>query len=98
MTARVLLHAPTPDALKRARSNARNVLAADPAAEIEIVVNAGAVAQALEDADPQTDSLIRLCRNSLRNLQRDNAGFRTVPVAILHIVERQTDGWAYIRT
>lgn len=97
MTLRILLHAPTPDALDRARSNARNVLVADPAAEIEIIVNAGAVVAALESADPQIDPLVRLCRNSLRSQQLDNGGMQIVRVAILHIAQRQAEGWTYIR-
>ena len=97
MTVRILLHAPTTDALDRARSNARNVLVADPGAEIEIVVNAGAVVAALERADPQIDPLVRLCENSLRSQQLDNGGMLTVRVAILHIAQRQVEGWTYIR-
>jgi NitT/TauT family transport system ATP-binding protein len=55
MALRLLIHAPTVAALARARSNARNLLRADPTAEVEIVVNGGAVAAAIEtgEVEPQ---------------------------------------------
>lgn len=40
---RVVLHAPTPEALERARNNALNLRRADPDAELCIIVNAGVV-------------------------------------------------------
>ena len=93
----ILLHAPTPEGLARARSNARNALAAAPDTRIEIVANAGGVAAALADPDAATDPLLRLCRNSLRGQGLDPGDLATVPVAVLHIARRQSEGWAYIR-
>lgn len=48
---RILLHAPTAAALTRARQNAINITADDPAAEVRIVVNGDAVAAVLETVD-----------------------------------------------
>lgn len=93
---RVLLHAPTPDALDRARSNARNLLAAEPDATVEIVANAGAVAKALEGAD-ETDAHLLVCERTLSRTGASAGGRRTVPAAVVHLARRQAEGWAYIR-
>ena len=46
-TLRLVIHAPTEAALARARANAANLLRAEPAAAVEIVINGPAVAAAL---------------------------------------------------
>ncbi|MEM7566677.1 MAG: hypothetical protein AAF321_05535 [Pseudomonadota bacterium] len=93
---RVLLHAPTADALDRARSNARNLLAEAPDASVEIVANAGGVAHALAAPDP-TDEHLRLCAKTLARLGLDAGGQAIVAAAVLHLARRQAQGWAYIR-
>ena len=96
-TLRLLIHAPTEGALARARSNATNLLRAEPAAAVEIVVNGPAVAAAL--ASPHdTDRLLRVCANTLANndLEADPELAR-VKAAVLYIAQRQRDGWAYMR-
>lgn len=94
---RVLLHAPTAEALVRARRNARNLGKARPDAEVLILANAGAVAAALATPD-ETDPLLRLCRNSLAAQGLDNtAGLAEVEAAVVTLAERQAEGWAYIR-
>ncbi|MBT9385027.1 hypothetical protein KM176_14240 [Pseudooceanicola sp. CBS1P-1] len=95
---KVLLHVPEETALPRARANARNLLAAAPGTEVEIVVNAGAVAAALAQPDPGTDALLRLCANSLRGAGLSApADLVVVPAAVLHLAQRQSEGWSYIR-
>ena len=95
---RVVIHAPEPDALVRARNNARNLLKAAPDALCEIVVNAGAVASALDQPDPETDALLQICGNTLRQTGRSApVNLRVVKAAVLHLTERQRDGWQYIR-
>lgn len=98
MTYRVLLHAPTADALIRARSNAKNLLAAAPDTECEIVVNAAGVAACLDARDPATDGLLRVCSNTLKakNLTPPD-DLVLVPAAVLYLVEKQGEGWLYIR-
>lgn len=94
---RVLLHAPTAEALARARRNAANLHNARPDAEVLIIANAGAVAAALATPDA-TDPLLRLCRNSLAAKRLDNtAGYAEVEAAVVTLAERQAEGWAYIR-
>jgi NitT/TauT family transport system ATP-binding protein len=94
----VVLHAPNEVALQRARNNAANLEQASPDAQIEIVVNAGGVAAALSQSHP-TDRLLVFCRNTLDNTgQEAGPGATVVPSAVLHLVERQRDGWAYIRS
>ncbi len=95
---RLLIHAPTAEALTRARSNARNLLAAEPGAEVEIVVNAGGVAAALGAPDPDTDAHLRFCGNTLaRQSLSAPDGARVVDAAVAHIARRQADGWHYMR-
>ncbi|TDO15302.1 MULTISPECIES: hypothetical protein [Halomonas] len=96
-TLRVLLHAPTAEALARARRNARHLGKAHPDAEMLILANAEAVAAALAIPD-ETDPLLRLCRNSLAAQGLDNSsGLAEVEAAVVTLAERQAEGWAYIR-
>lgn len=94
---KVLIHAADAASLERARSNARNLIREAPDAEIEIVVNAGAVAAAF-DAPDETDDHLVLCSNTLKRLGREpREGLVRVPAAIVHLVRRQEEGWAYVR-
>lgn len=98
MSLQLLIHASDEASLSRARSNARNLLAAAPGAHCEIVANGEAVLVAIETPDPHTDGLLRLCGNTLRNKGLEApAGLKTVPAAVLHLAERQAAGWQYIR-
>lgn len=98
ITLSVVIHAPEAEALMRARSNARNLLKAAPDARCEIVVNAGAVAAALDKPDPETDGLLRICGNTLKHIGRSAPEQLTiVNAAVLHLAERQRDEWQYIR-
>jgi NitT/TauT family transport system ATP-binding protein len=95
---RVIIHAPTPDALERAKSNARNLLSAQPDCTCEIVVNASAVAVALAQQVEETDPLLRICGNTLKRKSLSAPGrFRVVDAAIVYLAERQADGWVYVR-
>lgn len=95
---RLIVHAPTPAALVRARRNVVNLLAADPDAEIELVVNGRGAGAALETPDPETDRYLAVCANSLAVTgARAPDGTRTVDAAILHIAQRQAEGWSYFR-
>jgi uncharacterized protein len=94
---RLVIHAPTAGALERARRNAANLRRAHGDAELEIVVNSTAVAAALGVSDPTDDCLV-ICGNTLAATgAQAKAGMRVVPAAVLHIVKRQFDGWAYMR-
>lgn len=96
MRTQLLIHAACADSLQRARNNARNLLLNTPDAEIEIVVNAGAVAAALSN-EHETDSLLRVCENTLNNTQQQATTQTVIPAAIVHLVKRQKQGWLYIR-
>ncbi len=94
----VLIHAPTEAALARARSNARNLMKARPDALVEIVANAAGVAPAIATPDPATDPFLRLCGNSLAGQGLEApVHLAVVPAAVVHLAERQAEGWAYIR-
>lgn len=99
MSTRVLLHAPTPDALERARSNARNLLKDMPEAQIRIIVNAQAVKACVEGAEHDCDHYTYLCPNTLRNQSLNApARFQTLEQgAITTLVQLQADQWIYIR-
>lgn len=95
---KLIVHAPTPAALVRARRNVVNLLAADSEAEIELVVNGEAAAAALGSPDPATDGHLLLCANSLASAGlHPPEGIRTVDAAILYIAQCQADGWSYFR-
>lgn len=95
---RLILHAPTPGALRRARSNARNFRAAEPDGEVRIIANAAAAAEALAHPDPAADRHLVLCRNSLTAQQIDApAGIEVTPAAVVLIARLQAEGWAYMR-
>lgn len=93
----LIIHAPSETALARARSNAANLRAAAPEAQVEIVINGPAVAAALSQPHA-TDELLRVCDNTLARLaQSPPAHWVRVPAAVLHIARRQQQGWAYMR-
>jgi len=94
---RLLIHAPTPASLERARRNVANLLKLAPDAQIELVVNAGAVAAALDTPHP-LDAHLRVCANTLTaNARTAPDDIATVPAAVLHLAERQAQGWSYMR-
>lgn len=68
---KVILHAPTGNALQRARNNARNLKKATPDAEIRIIVNAEAVTTALDTVEADTDMMTWVCPNTLAKLNRE---------------------------
>lgn len=95
---RILLHAPTADAVMRARNNAVNLLAAAPDSEVRILVNAEGVAALLDAPRAETDVLTLVCANTLRSIGRTVDGFlETIPTSILTIAQMQRDGWHYVR-
>jgi NitT/TauT family transport system ATP-binding protein len=95
---KLLLHAPTPAALARARSNAVNALRDRLGAEVVIMINSGAVAAALDAPEPVTDQLLVYCENTLRRLGRHAPpGARTVPAVVLALADWQAEGWTYVR-
>lgn len=95
---RLVVHAPTVAALRRARRNVVNLLAAEPGATVELVVNGEAVAEAIDSPDPATEGYVVLCENSLRAAGREKPpGFRTVGAAIHYVAQRQAEGWGYFR-
>ena len=95
---RILFHAPTAAALERARRSAVNVGEAHPQAEILIVVNAEGAETALVRHDDATDPLIVICEATLRRSGlRAPPGRRTTPLSTIFMVERQAEGWTYVR-
>ena len=95
---KVVLHAPTCGALLRARSNLRNLKAADPAAEVRIIANAGGVEAAIAEPDGGTDQHLYLCENSLRARGLSAPiDIATVGAAVLELARLQDEGWCYIR-
>lgn len=98
ITFKVLIHAPTADALVRAQSNLKNLLQLKPDADIELVVNGPAMADALIISDPVIKHRLRLCQNSLQGQGLTApADMQQVRAAVLHLSERQQQGWSYVR-
>ncbi|MEM6490481.1 MAG: hypothetical protein AAF684_01045 [Pseudomonadota bacterium] len=95
---RVVLHAPTADALARARSNLRNLRYAEPDVEALILANADGALAALKQSDPDTDAALRLCANTLaKNGRKAPPGVETVDAVIAALLRLQRDGWVYVR-
>lgn len=96
---RIVLHAPTPGALKRARSNAGNLARATPAPLVRIVVNGEAVAAALDQPDAATDAATLVCGNTLLKIGRTAGAPLTIleEGAVLAIARLQREGWCYVR-
>lgn len=96
----LILHAPDADGLQRARMNAVNALRAEPLTQVRIIVNAGAVAAALDTPHEQADALTYLCPNSLAQLQREcREPLQALEEpAVLVLARLQRYGWAYIRS
>lgn len=95
---RLLIHAPTVDALKRAQNNARNLLKLEPGAQVEIVVNGPAMAVAVTLTDSDILHRLVLCRNSLQaqslTAQTD---VKLVDAAVQYLAHQQAAGWSYLR-
>ena len=95
---RILIHAPTPGAVARARNNAANLKKDAPDTEVLIVVNADGVAAVLDTPRADTDPLTLVCANTMQRLRRSaREPLRTVRSAIAAIAEMQRDGWLYVR-
>lgn len=96
---RILLHAPTPGALTRARSNAANLAKAASPPLVRILVNAEGVAAALDAPDAATDAVTLVCPNTLAKLGRNAGAPLTVlqEGAILALARMQQEGWCYVR-
>ena len=96
---RIVLHAPSPAALARARSNALNLGREASGAQVRIVLNAEAVTAALDTPHPQTDSLTWLCPNTLAKSGRSAVPpLQVLPVgAVLALAQWQQQGWIYLR-
>lgn len=94
---RIVLHAPTADGLRRARSNVTNLLRDDASLVVNIVVNAEGVPMALDNPDPLTDQFLLICRNTLEKLGRESPSLTTVASGVRAVVEMQQDGWTYVR-
>ena len=103
---RIVLHAPTPGALARARSNLANLRQDRPGAEVRIVINGPAV-EALLDAAPGTPQHLDaealahalVCPNTLKKLGREApAGMRVLPQGgIESLALLQQSAWRYVR-
>lgn len=98
-TLQILLHAPTPAALARARSNANNLMKHSPAPQVRILLNADAVAAALDTPDAAADPLTLLCPNTLQRIGREaRAPFAVLQEgSVLALARMQGEGWRYIR-
>jgi len=99
---RIVLHAPSPQALARARGNFKNLKAANPELEVWIIVNAQAVQAVLDQPDDLGPALAQmlLCPNTLRNNGLSAPeNIQVLPMGAVEAIARmQQDGWTYIRS
>ena len=95
---KVVLHAPTPGALSRARHEARGLLASPDQGIVRILVSAEAIGAALDEPDPEVDTLMVMCADALARLGRDAPpGVELTPSAGYLLSRLQRKGWAYVR-
>lgn len=95
---KLIIHAPTAAALTRAKRNLQNLVKADRSVEIELVINGEAVATEMTNPDDEFRDYLVVCENSLAAAKLDApANVKKTPAAILHILKRQSEGWAYFR-
>ena len=104
---KVILHVPETARIKNAFSSARNILKGmGNSHDIAVVFNADAVSGVL--AIPVPDDILSteavslyLCNNSIVANQIDSdtipESFSIVPAAVIFIIEKQSDGYIYIR-
>lgn len=96
---KIVLHAPSIDGVRRARSNALNLAKDFPDLEVKIVINADGVPAALDQPDEKTDALLLVCRNTLAKLGREAAPhLTTVASGVMALAQMQVEGWTYIRS
>lgn len=99
---RVVLHAPTPQALARARGNLKNLMTAHPGLQVWIVVNAQAVQAVLDQPDAMGPALthVLLCPNTLKNNGiTAPEHIQVLPMGAVEAMARmQQNGWVYIRS
>ena len=98
----VVLHAPTPQALARARGNFKNLRAAQPDLDVWIVVNAQGVQAVLDQPGDMGPALERvlLCPNTLKNNGVSAPDhIQVLPMGAVEAMARmQQAGWVYIRS
>jgi uncharacterized protein len=96
---RILIHAPTANALNRARSNVINLTNGASESWVRIIVNADAVEATLDMPNTVTDALTLVCPNTLAKIGRDAPAPLTVLAegAIAVIARMQLEGWCYVR-
>jgi len=95
---KVLIHAPTAGALERARSDARELLAARVQGTIRLLVSGDGVQAALDAPDADIDRLMILCADALlRAGLRPPPGMETTPNAAVLITRLHRKGWSYMR-
>lgn len=109
--ARVVFHLSDLDKWPVALANAKNLIAASQEIEVEVLVNSRAVAAfATPESMEWSEQLAALqalgvqflvCANSLKEHQIGPSnlpqGILTVPVGVLALVEKQAEGYAYIK-
>jgi len=96
---RIILHAPSPNSLERARNNAANIMREAPGTQVRVIANAHAVHAALDIVHESLDSVTWLCPISLARAERESRSPLNLisGPAVLEIARLQHEGWIYIR-
>lgn len=96
---KILLHAPSPSAVARARSNAANLAKESASLQVRIVVNGTDAVSFLLDTPDQADTVTLICPNTLRRLEKSAPSPLTIlgEGAVLAIAHMQQEGWLYVR-
>jgi len=95
---KVVIHAPTAEALRRARAFARTLHAKDEEAAIVILANGDGAASAVKEPDSTADRWLVLCECALTELSLIKPpGIESTDNGIFLIAKLQRKGWSYCR-
>lgn len=95
---KVVIHASDEGSLLRARTCARDLLAARIPGQVRMLANEDGVSEALAQPDTDMDRLLILCRDSLvRRALEAPRGIECTPNGAVLLTQLQRKGWTYIR-
>lgn len=102
---KVIFHVDEDDKLTMGINNIKNLLKAGVDVKVILLLNGEAPKAALSDERlselMNQDVIVSVCNNSLRGLNIDHKdllkGINIVPAGVLELIERQAEGYAYIR-
>ena len=95
---KVVIHAPTSNALRRARVDALSLTDANPDGTVRILANGDGVSLVADEPHPETDHLLIVCEMSLARRDLNVLPpIETTPIGSYMLGRLQKKGWIYMR-